>query len=298
MDEKVFDIGLKEIWKRIETDSFSKDFVVFDNFEGSVDRFDMLELSQYPMRINLNMIIFCREGFLKIKVGVNEYTVSENMFLILMTKQIFQNIEISQDFKAGFILLKDQYLFEQNDIRNLLLNIVQALNWKSCYVLPKEIIDEEEFLFKSIKRVIRQKNNLYRDAIVHHYFRIMIYNVCHVFFSEQEKIKEISSRKDDIFYQFLRDVSENFQDHRKLKFYADKVALSPKYFSKIILEASGKKAVDWINEYVVLEAKTLLKNTSMTIQEISNRLNFSNQSHFSRYFTGHMSISPLEYRRQ
>lgn len=298
MGEKVFDISLEAIWKRIETDSLSTEFVVFDNFDDTKEVIDFFDVPEYPMRINLNMIIMCTQGYLKLRQGVNEITLSENKFVIILTEQIFQILEFSPDFKAGFLLVKDEFLFEQNEIRSLLFNIGKTLIWKSCHSISKELMMEEIFLFRSLRNMIRQKDNKYRINIIHHYFRIMIYHVCHVFFSEQEKLVESSSRHEEIFYRFIRDVSDEFYQHRKIQYYADKASLTPKYFSKIILEVSGKKASDWIDEYVILEAKTLLKNTSQTIQQISDELNFSNQSHFSRYFTSHTGVSPYVYRTE
>lgn len=296
-EDKIFDLSLEEIWRRIETDTLSKDFLVFDNFEQPIDEFKILESSPFPIRINLTVIIFCTEGFMKIKVGVNEYVLSENKFLIILTNQIFQLVELSPDFKAGFLLLKDEFLLDQNDIRSTLFNIGQVVTLNACFALPKRLMEEEVFLFKSIRNVIKQKDNKFRPILVHHYFRIMFYHVCYVFFSEQEKITQTRSRQDEVFYRFIRDVDTHFYAHRSIKYYADKASLTPKYFSKLIADVSGKKASDWIDEYVVLEAKTLLKNTTMTIQEISNALNFSNQSHFSRYFCAHTGISPNAYRR-
>lgn len=298
MDEKVFDIGLEEIWRRIQTDTLSKDFVVFDNFEDPINEPEVLDIAQYPMRINLNMIILCTKGFLKMKIGVNDSVLSENKFVIVVTNQIFQITEVSPDFKAGFLLLKDEFLLEQNDIRSILFNIKQTLTWQSLFSLPEEVMLEETFVFKSIRSIIRQKEHKYRELIVYHYFRIMLYHVCQIYFSEQEKIMKSGNRQEAVFYHFVREVDLNFYQHRTIKYYADKASLTPKYFSRIIFEASGKKAADWINEYVILEAKTLLKNTTMTIQQISEQLNFSNQSHFSRYFSAHTGISPLEYKRQ
>ncbi|WP_085535857.1 helix-turn-helix domain-containing protein [Massilibacteroides vaginae] len=296
MSEKVFDISLETIWRRIETDSLSNEFVVFDNFEDTTKVLDFLEVPEYPMRINLNMIILCTEGSLRLRQGVNEIVLSENKFVVILTDQIFQMLEFSPDFKAGFMLVKDEFLLEQNDIRSLLFNIGKAVTWKSCYSISQELMQEESSLFRGIRNTIRQRDNKYRINIIHHYFRIMFYHVCHIFFSEQEKLVEASSRHDEIFYRFIRDVNDEFYQHRKIQYYADKASLTPKYFSKIILEVSGKKASDWIDEYVILEAKTLLKNTSQTIQQISDRLNFSNQSHFSRYFTSHTGVSPYAYR--
>lgn len=298
MSEKVFDISLEAIWRRIETDTLSDEFVVFDNFENTTEVHDILDVPEYPMRINLNMIILCTGGFLKLRQGVNEIVLSENKFVIILTDQIFQLQEISPDFKAGFLFVKDEFLLEQNDIRSLLFSIGKTLTWKSCYSITKELMMEEKLLFKGIRNTIRQKDNKYRINIIHHYFRIMLYHVCHVFFSEQEKLIEASSRHEEIFYRFIRDVNDEFYQNRKIQYYADKASLTPKYFSKIILEVSGKKASDWIDEYVILEAKTLLKNTSLTIQQLSDKLNFSNQSHFSRYFTSHTGVSPFAYRTQ
>lgn len=298
MREKVFDISLEAIWRRIETDSLSNKFVVFDNFEDTTEVLDLFEVPEYPMRINLNMIILCTGGALKLRQGVNEIVLSENEFVIILTDQIFQLVEFSPDFKAGFLLVKDEFLFDQNDIRSILFNIGKALTWKCCYSISKELMMEEQLLFRSIRNMIRQKDNHYRVPIIQYYFKIMIYHVCHVFFSEQEKIVKASSRHDEIFYRFIRDVSDDFYEYRNIQYYANKAALTPKYFSKIILEVSGKRASDWIDEYVVLEAKTLLKNTPLTIQQISDKLNFSNQSHFSRYFTSHTGISPYAYRTQ
>ncbi|WP_196048231.1 helix-turn-helix domain-containing protein, partial [Parabacteroides distasonis] len=48
----------------------------------------------------------------------------------------------------------------------------------------------------------------------------------------------------------------------------------------------------------VLEAKALLSSSTLSIQEISDRLNFTNQSFFGKYFKQHVGISPTEYRKK
>jgi transcriptional regulator GlxA family with amidase domain len=48
--------------------------------------------------------------------------------------------------------------------------------------------------------------------------------------------------------------------------------------------------------YVIAEAKALLMNTSMSVQQISLELHFPNQSFFGKYFKSHMGISPGEFR--
>ncbi|WP_288736647.1 helix-turn-helix domain-containing protein, partial [uncultured Parabacteroides sp.] len=100
------------------------------------------------------------------------------------------------------------------------------------------------------------------------------------------------------FGLFMQTVLENYKQERSVAFYADKLCVTAKYLSLISKEVSGQPAGNWIDEYVILEAKTLLKSSQMSIQEIADSLNFANQSFFGKYFKHHTGISPKEYRKR
>lgn len=85
---------------------------------------------------------------------------------------------------------------------------------------------------------------------------------------------------------------------RSLKFYAEKMFLTPKYVSGMIKSYSGKGALEWINEYVVLEAKMMLRYTEMTVQEVAYALNFPTQSAFGKYFKQQVGVGPKRYRAE
>ena len=84
---------------------------------------------------------------------------------------------------------------------------------------------------------------------------------------------------------------------KQLKFYADALCITPRYLSRVVKECTGSSAADWIERYVVLEARALLKSTSMTIQQISDELNFPSQTFFGKYFKRRVGMSPKDYRR-
>jgi AraC-like DNA-binding protein len=84
--------------------------------------------------------------------------------------------------------------------------------------------------------------------------------------------------------------------YRNVGFYADKLCLTPKYLSKLIKTTSGKSAPEWIDSYVILEAKNLLKYSDIAIKEIVYRLNFPNQSVFYKFFKARTGMTPSEYR--
>ena len=103
--------------------------------------------------------------------------------------------------------------------------------------------------------------------------------------------------KDYIFSSFMKLLYKEHRKQRTIKFYADKLCLSPKYFALVIKHISGKSAVTLINEMIISTIKSLLRSSDKTILQISEELNFPNQSFFSRFFKKHTGLTPLEYRR-
>ena len=75
------------------------------------------------------------------------------------------------------------------------------------------------------------------------------------------------------------------------------MCITPKYLSSIVKDVSGKNAGEWITEYVILEAKVLLKSSKMDVQGIAYKLNFPNQSFFGKYFKQKTGMTPGQYRK-
>ena len=108
---------------------------------------------------------------------------------------------------------------------------------------------------------------------------------------------EGSIRSKALFENFLKLVRDYHTKERNLSFYADKLFLTPKYLSKLIKTVSGKSAHEWIDSFVILEAKNLLKYSDMSIKSIVYELNFPNQTTFYRFFKTKTGMTPSEYRK-
>lgn len=125
-----------------------------------------------------------------------------------------------------------------------------------------------------------------------------IYRIGAIFFSKVKtgSNRPTNNRREALFERFMQLLEEHHVSERNVAFYADHLFLTPKHVSKVILEVSGKTPTQWIDEYVVLEAKSLLKYSNLTIQEIADYLNFSTQSVFGKYFKHKTGLSPREYK--
>lgn len=105
-------------------------------------------------------------------------------------------------------------------------------------------------------------------------------------------------RQEELFDKFINCLKRYCSLEHNVKFYADKLCISPQYLSKVSKDVSGRSANEWIDEFVLLEAKTLLAYTNLTIQEISNNVGFADQSSFGKFFKRNSGLSPKKYAQK
>ena len=82
-----------------------------------------------------------------------------------------------------------------------------------------------------------------------------------------------------------------------MAWYAQQLCISPKYLSEMVKQASKRTPNDWIDNYVIMEARVLLKNSAKSIKQIAEELHFPNQSFLGKYFKEHVGMSPTAYRK-
>ena len=118
-----------------------------------------------------------------------------------------------------------------------------------------------------------------------------------VFDAPLENIKSISSSR-RLFNNFCKLVAENCYSQHEVKFYADRLCITPYYLSKItsrITEATPKQLIDW---QIVVEIKHMLTTTDMAVKEIADMFHFDSTSYLCRYFRRHTGMTPTEFRSQ
>jgi AraC-like DNA-binding protein len=186
------------------------------------------------------------------------------------------------------------------DIRENLAQIKELQYYilkNQCLQIPEKALQEILTIFNLIREKI-DTHHIYRKEIIQHYFYILFYNF-YAFVKEQKIGKQEEKRplKEVMFERFIAAVEQHYKTQHEIGFYAEKLCLTSKYLSALVHEISGKSAADWIKEYLLLEARTLLKSGKMTIQQVSNELNFNDQSYFGVFFKRYMGCSPREYQK-
>jgi AraC-like DNA-binding protein len=91
-------------------------------------------------------------------------------------------------------------------------------------------------------------------------------------------------------------VGQHFLTHRKVSDYAGMLHVSANHLNRTIKSQSDKTAHELIDEMILMEAKALLRQTTFSIAEIAYQLDFSDPSHFNKFFKKLTGITPLQYR--
>ena len=268
--------------------SIGTDFMLFDNVH-------ILPAFKYPFKVDVTTAMICLRGSAKGFFNMKPSIIQAPCLNIILADQVLQYEEISDDFEGLFIVLSKQFtnnLFSNASDR---ISLFLSVKSRSYFSLSNEELELMKTYYGMFHKIVSQKENPNRLEIVKHLTLAFFYLTG----SQMHKLpkEEKKSKQDVLLEDFLDFVQKHHKEERRVEFYADKLCLTPKYLSTVIRLTSGKTAGEWIDEYVVLEAKALLKSTKMTIQQISEELNFPSQSFFGKYFRRLAGVSPKEYKK-
>ena len=105
------------------------------------------------------------------------------------------------------------------------------------------------------------------------------------------------SRKNELTDGFFRLLHEYYKAERSATFYAGRLCISDKYLLRVVKEVTGNTFYFWVSDFIIKEAKLLLKSTDKSVTEIAEELQFPNSSFFARFFKKHTGASPLQFRK-
>ena len=157
-----------------------------------------------------------------------------------------------------------------------------------------QLMEADFSLFRS--RLAQPESTFKREVLgrVMQIFLFDLWTVCQHGLSQMETSDFTAS----LFLRFLTLVQQNVLTEREVAWYADRLCITPKYLSQVCRTMTGLPASQWIQFYASFELVSLLNDTSKTLSEISDLMNFENISHFSRYVKKMLGKSPSEYRQK
>ena len=296
---------IKSLTPIVDEYALGNDFIIGEVSGRRVEKSEiLLSMLRYPFRFDGFIIFFLRRGHFRVDLNLNTFELKEHSVLMVVPGNI---VKLSSpvdsrlvDTELIFALVSREFMsgirFDFNKVFQEGLHM-----WDNpCISLDGDDLKLAEDYFNLARTiVVSHRNNkleVMGSLLTSFLYVLVDFWMARLSVAQKQESRS-SARMNQVFERFIALVTEYHTTERGMAFYADKLCLTPKYLSKLVKQATGRSAPDWIDSFVILEAKNLLKYSDKTIKEIVFALHFPNQSVFYKFFKAHTGMTPSEYRK-
>lgn len=258
-----------------------------------------MEIFRFPSRLNALIIGVGTEGETSLTSNLQEFRLKKDSLFIFSPKHILQ-VQSNNRFKAHLIVIAPDFLKRINIDTKRMMPLFLQFGSLPCMELTHAESQSLRSFISMVEQELKGSETDFSSEIIGGLIAATIYKVgdilTHYLTEHPEIDSPIHNRAEEYFRQFTELLGEHYKHERSVGFYARQLCITPKYLTTLIKRISGKSVSEWIDNYVILEAKTLLKYSNMSVQEIAYYLNFPNQSFFGSYFKRNAGMSPSQYK--
>ena len=258
-----------------------------------------MEIFRFPSRLNALIIGVGAEGETSLTSNLQEFRLKKDSLFIFSPKHILQ-VQSNNRFKAHLIVIAPDFLKRINIDTKRMMPLFLQFGSLPCMELTHAESQSLRSFISMVEQELKGSETDFSSEIIGGLIAATIYKVgdilTHYLTEHPEVDSPIHNRAEEYFRQFTELLGEHYKHERSVGFYARQLCITPKYLTTLIKRISGKSVSEWIDSYVILEAKTLLKYSNMSVQEIAYYLNFPNQSFFGSYFKRNAGMSPSQYK--
>lgn len=249
-----------------------------------------------PHRHTFYQILYVKEGRGIHNIDFQNKTITAPILFFLYPGQV-HNLVYEDSKIDGYLINFDDYFYN---------SFLAKINYIDDFPFFKKNIDyccfnvnlaksEIETIFFKIERVYSEnKKNSYDLLRV---YLLELFLIINDFYCKNADNTPYSQQK-NIISNFEKLLEEHFKEIHSPKYYAEKLAITPNYLNIICKNHLGKTAGDIIRDRIILESKRLLINSQLSISEISFKLNFEDNSYFTKVFKQITGITPFQFRNK
>lgn len=294
METELVELSVPEIKELLGNKDNRDDFYVFRASSGDH------HIEGRTLRMKAFTLILCTDGMENGSVNLRDVSINKGSLLMSFPGNVLK-IESGYPMATvrGIMLSQDFMRMMNVDVKNSMPLFMRLAYNPMIHLTQKQQEDIERYL-DLLENISDNDNLAHRDQIVSGLVSSMFFRISDMYEQStqvaNDKELSVRNRREEYFAKFITLLSNNFKRERTVGFYAEQMCVTPKYLSLLIKEFSGKSAAEWIDYYVITEAKTLLRYSTMSIQEVAYELSFSSQSFFGKYFKHLTGMSPSEYK--
>ena len=251
----------------------------------------VIKLPLPPGRTSNHVLFLVTNGQIEMTVGHTAYTLLTDDLVVIPASQIF-SLSTIRDDTTGFMCFFSNELYlstvgeKEPDFMKLSGNPLISLTTKQtghitaiCARLTVEYME----------------NGATQTDLIRPYLLALLTEI------NRAHIGSISIKidaRERLVQQFMDLVAKQVRQQRLVTDYASQLNVTPNHLNKVVKARTGKSPSVWIDERIVLEAKVLLFQSTLTVAQIAAELGFDDQSNFGKVFRRYANTSPTAFRSQ
>ena len=262
-----------------------------------IENINRVPIYEKPYASPYIVVVLNHQGWLKTIYNLQQKEFHPHDLVVIPPGHIMEAQESSDDYLISLLVISPRFL------ENLIRNYAQPQERTHYYINSAVHLNDEQYkgilAYFQILRAISQVDHPEREVLLAKQLKIGV-QLIEIYLQENGIMttKEFTPAI-QLLNRFQNAVVKHYHESREVKYYANLLCLSPKYFGSIIKEHTGISASEWISRYVIVQAKSLFRHSKhFNIQQISHQLGFSDPAAFTRYFKANTGMSPKEYRAQ
>lgn len=271
----------------------SPDFVVNDvmghDLMGYYDRF--------PSKIVACCLCYVVRGNLRATINLGEFNIVANDFVVLFPGSFLQIHRMSDDTLISFEGYSSAFLKKVN-FWKIISPIMQYVLRNPVFSLNEQMGNFYRESFSIMMKAANFGHDFMTHSIAESALVVAVDMLANAISNNMVKgvITKNTSRNQTIVGEFMQLALENYRSEHKISFYAHEASLTLSHFCSVISKTTGMTAQQIIMNLIIMDAKTQLKGTNASVQEVARSLGFSSPTTFNRYFKTYTGMTPQEYR--
>lgn len=260
----------------------------------TTDDFGMLFPGEPQARNTFRGICFVMSanGEATVEIDSRPYRLFPGVLLTLLPGHVLHCASRPDDFRCLLLSVPFEFM---NDFPYMLQSSISGKMEQMPYLLLD--VEKQSLLLEYYRAIDRHyphtSHSSYREILRCLLF-VFIAEVCSIYSDRQVRVS--ATHYEELTNGFFGLLHANFHTHRDTAFYAGQLCITARHLAKVIRQTTGQVPSYWITDFTIREIKSLLCSTSLTVTQLSDRLNFPDSSFLARYFRRNTGMSPQEYR--
>lgn len=247
-------------------------------------------------RLTKMIVLLCVEGEMEVSIDTKTFQLTPSSLMTVSPHLNVKLSSLSEDFRCYVITIQQELLTKAFYVKNV-LSIKSILYQSPVIQLDEKAMALFVHYFAFLAQIHERLNGKHPEIIRCQLMALLMSLNALYKSHELEVSDETLTRSQIISHDFVELIRRHYAEEHQLKFYADKLCITPKHLMAVIKKSLGKNPKSFIDEALIADAKLQLRSTDLSVKQICDKLNFPSPSFFGKFFKQHVGISPNVYRK-